>query len=59
MNNSMTEAFVQHAIPVMSYPLPIDYAAGSLMGVAFGLGWAKSFLHHEDDEEEHAGVATT
>ncbi len=56
---SMSEAFVQHAIPIMSYPMPIDYAAGSLMGVAFGLGWAKSFLHHEDDEEEHAGVAAT
>ena len=59
MKLPMSDAFVQHAIPTLSYPLPIDYAAGSLMGVALGLGWAKSFLHHEDDEEKHARVATT
>ena len=59
MKLSISESFVLHTIPALSFPLPIDYAAGSLMGVAFGLGWAKSFLHHEDDEEEHAGVATT
>jgi hypothetical protein len=29
--------------------MPVDYATGSLMGVAVGLGWARSFLHHEDD----------
>ena len=31
-----------------SLPMPVDYAAGSLLGVALGLGWAKSFLHHEE-----------
>ncbi len=40
--------FVDNAVPKFSRPMPIDYAAATLMGVAFGLGWAKSFLHHED-----------
>ena len=31
----------------LNMPMPLDYAAGSLMGVALGLGWAKSFLQHE------------
>lgn len=40
---------VTDQMPSLLLPMPIDYAAGSLMGVAFGLGWARSFLHHEDE----------
>lgn len=28
----------------LAYPMPIDYAAGSLVGVAMGVAWARSFL---------------
>jgi hypothetical protein len=41
--------YVTDQLPALLLPMPIDYAAGSLMGVAFGLGWARSFLHHEDE----------
>lgn len=35
-------------LPQLGRPMPIQYAAGAAMGVAMGLGWAKSFLHHEE-----------
>lgn len=41
-------AYVMDKLPLLSRPMPIDYAAGSLMGVAMGVGWARSFLHHEE-----------
>jgi hypothetical protein len=43
-------AFVSGDLSPLAMPMPLHYAAGSLMGVAVGLGWARSFLHHEDDE---------
>ena len=46
-----TLAFVSGSIPHFSLPMPMDYAAGSVMGAAVGVGWARSFLHHEEDEE--------
>ncbi len=48
----LSEAFVTQSIPAVSLPMPLDYAAGSLMGVAMGLGWARSFLHDEDEAAE-------
>jgi len=39
---------VSGMLSTLNRPMPADYAAGSLTGVAFGLGWAKSFLHHEE-----------
>jgi hypothetical protein len=44
----LTDAYITQAIPAVGRAMPIDYAAGSLMGVAMGLGWAKSFLHQEE-----------
>lgn len=41
-------ASVMDVLPAIARPTPLDYAAGSLMGVAIGLGWAKSFLQHEE-----------
>lgn len=41
-------AYVEQSLYAVSLPMPVDYAAGSLMGVAVGLGWARSFLHHEE-----------
>jgi hypothetical protein len=44
-------AFIQRTLIPLALPMPIDYAAGSLLGVAVGLGWARSFLHHEGEPE--------
>jgi hypothetical protein len=49
-------AFVEQSLSAMSLPMPVDYAAGSLMGVAVGLGWARSFLHHEEPTGAVAAV---
>jgi hypothetical protein len=48
LTQSAELALVTGQLSTVSRAMPVDYAAGSLMGVAFGLGWAKSFLHHED-----------
>lgn len=48
LQQSPDTALVTGQLSTLSKAMPADYAAGSLMGVAFGLGWAKSFLHHED-----------
>lgn len=45
---SIESAFVDGTISPFARLRPIDYAAGSLAGVSMGLGWAKSFLVHED-----------
>ncbi len=47
----LSEAFVAREIPPLGLPIPLDYAAGSLMGVAMGLGWARSFIYEEGHEE--------
>ncbi len=54
MNVSLADAFVTQSIPAVNLPMPIDYAAGSLMGVAMGLGWAKSFLQHDETAPQPA-----
>ncbi len=51
VSGALSEAFVTESISLLSFPMPIDYAAGSLMGVALGVGWAKSFLQHEEHAE--------
>ncbi len=50
----LPEAFVNWTIPKLSFAMPVDYAAGSLMGVAMGLGWARSFRQETGPEEVHA-----
>jgi hypothetical protein len=40
-------AVVGRATSSLNRVMPIDYAAGALLGVSMGLGWARSFLHHE------------
>ncbi len=55
LSEPLREAMVADRAGALIMPMPVDYAAGSLLGVAMGLGWAKSFLHHE---EEHGAVKT-
>ena len=47
----LDEVYAASALPTISYALPIDYAVGSLIGVAMGLGWAASFLQHEHEDD--------
>jgi hypothetical protein len=55
VSEPLPEAFVHWTIPPVNFPMPVDYAAGSLMGVAMGLGWARSFQH----ETAAAGARST
>lgn len=48
MQENVESALVAGTVSPLSLPMPVDYAAGALIGVAMGLGWAKSFLHHEE-----------
>ena len=58
LKQPLVEAFVAHSIPALSLPMPIDYAAGSLLGVSIGLGWAKSFQQQEQEQAPEPGNAT-
>ena len=55
----MAAAYVTSTLPAVSLPLPIDYAVGSLIGVAMGLGWAASFVHHEEEGEAAPSTASS
>ena len=52
-------AYIVSTLPAVSLPLPIDYAVGSLIGVAMGLGWAASFVHHEQEGEAAPSTASS
>lgn len=56
---SAEELFRLRTLPPVLRVAPLDYFCGTMMGVAVGYGWARSFLHHEDDEHahHHAGAA--
>ena len=43
-------AFVTGTSPHLGMPMPMDFAAGSLMGVAMGLGWSRSFVEEHGDD---------
>jgi hypothetical protein len=47
MRLPLDDAYIAGALGALARPMPLDYLAGALLGVSFGLGWAKSFLHHE------------
>ena len=40
-------AFVNATLSPIQVPMPMDIAAGSLIGVAIGLGWTKGLVKHE------------
>ncbi len=58
LKQPLVEAYVTQSIPALSLPMPIDYAAGSLLGVSMGLGWAKSFQQQEQEQEPEPGNDT-
>lgn len=51
MNGSVADAFAAGTLSRLAYPMPIDWAAGSLCGVAIGLGWARGFVKVEAPSE--------
>lgn len=44
---SAQEMFVANTLPRLARPMPMDFAAGALMGVAIGLGWSRSFVESD------------
>lgn len=56
---SLSDAYVNGSVPMLSLPMPLDYAAGTLIGIPLGLGWAKSFLHEEEDDERTKSAPST
>lgn len=51
------EALRAGELPALVSVMPLDWAAGALLGVPMGLGWARSFLHHEDVPTGSAAAA--
>jgi hypothetical protein len=49
VDGGAADAYVRGTLGGLSMPMPLDFLSGTLMGVAVGLGWARSFLHHEHD----------
>jgi len=43
----IADAFVDGSLSRLAYPMPIDWAAGGLCGVAIGLGWARGFVKED------------
>jgi len=44
MDGTAQEMLVANTLPRIGRPMPLDYVAGALMGVAIGLGWSRSFV---------------
>jgi hypothetical protein len=51
MDVAYADALREDAIPALLRVSPLQFTTGTLLGVAIGIGWAKSFLHHEDEHE--------
>lgn len=47
----LADAFVSGSLSRLAYPMPLDWASGSLCGVAIGLGWARGFVKVEASSE--------
>jgi len=46
-NAKLDAVFIAKQLSHLAYPMPIDFAAGSLIGVALGIGWSRSFIKTE------------
>lgn len=47
-------ALVQQSISPLLFPMPIDYAAGSIMGLSIGLSWAASLAQTKEADQVEA-----
>jgi hypothetical protein len=48
LKSPLDAAYVGNHLPSWTSSTPLDCVVGTLMGVAMGVGWARSFLQHED-----------
>ncbi|MGA1393598.1 MAG: hypothetical protein ACO38W_10625 [Phycisphaerales bacterium] len=44
LTGALGDSFVSGTLSRLAYPMPMDWAAGALCGVAIGLGWARGFV---------------
>ncbi len=51
LEGSIADRFVDGSLSRLAYPMPLDWAAGALCGVSIGLGWSRSFLRSDAEEE--------
>ena len=49
-SNELATMYMQGNLPHLLIPVPIDWAAGSLIGVPWGIYFGNSFLQHEDEQ---------
>ncbi len=50
-SGSLADALVTHELPRFSFVMPFDWVGGSLMGVSMGIGWARSFIVQDADQD--------
>lgn len=48
-SGSLPDALVAGDLPRFLHAMPLDWAAGSLIGVSMGVGWARSFITQDDE----------
>ena len=53
-SGSLPDALVTGDIPRLASVMPLDWVAGSLLGVSMGIGWARSFIVQDIAEHEDA-----
>jgi hypothetical protein len=53
---SIADGFIARELSPLLLPMPLHYVAGSVAGVAMGLGWAKPWIKGAGDEAEPAPV---
>ena len=56
LKQPLDQSLVSRSIPHVLLPMPLDYAAATLTGTAFGLGWARSFIHQQDESRANNGA---
>ncbi len=49
LDGAVDVALARDTLSHLSYATPLDYAAGVLVGVSAGVGWAKAFLHEVEE----------
>jgi predicted ABC-type sugar transport system permease subunit len=58
MAASPLEAFVTDTMPALMMPMPVDVAAGTMLGVSMGLGFARSMVQPEHAAPGEAEAAS-
>lgn len=51
-SNELATMYLQGSLPHLLIPVPIDWVAGSLIGVPWGIYFGNAFLQHDDEGQE-------